>query len=133
MSSAVGPELDTYDAPSEAVGVLRRSRLEDRPTYDVDEPAAQIRAHFADLTPGELLLAGAAAVTHHEVDQVALLSLICFDHTTCLTAITLPDGRVVASLHAHVARWRLRPGGFVHTEKTLTSGRLTEGREPLHT
>lgn len=127
--------IDSHDDDEPNLGVgmhgIRRGRFEDRPTYDVVETAAQFRAHFEGLTPAELLLAGAAAVDDHEVDQVALLSLLLFDHITCLTPIELPDGRQVASLHAHLAHWRSRPGGFVHTE-TLASGPMTRGREPLH-
>jgi len=125
--------VESYDEPvvRELHGI-RPSRLEGRPTFPVTDTATQFRDHYADLTPGDLLLAGAAAVNFHEVDQVALLSLVLFDHQTCLAPITLPDGRVVASLHAHVARWRFHPGGFVLTE-TLASGRLTRRREPLRT
>jgi hypothetical protein len=105
--------LDAFDTPEGYVGVLdapARSELEDRATYDVDDTAAAFRRHFADLTPGDLLLAGVA----------------------CLTPFELPDGSTAASLHAHLTRWRHSPGiGFVRTE-TVTSGRLTRGRTPLH-
>jgi hypothetical protein len=127
--------LDSFDTPEGYVGVLdapARSELEDRATYDVNDTAAAFRRHFADLTPGDLLLAGVAAVTNHEIDQVALLSVVLFDHGTCLTPFELPDGSTAASLHAHLTRWRHSPGiGFVRTE-TVTSGRLTRGRTPLH-
>lgn len=129
--------LDAHDdqgyATQQDIGELYPSRLDGRrPTYAVRETADQLRAAFADLTPVGLLLAGAAAVNRHEVDRVALLSLLCFDHPTCLTPLELPNGRLVASLHAHIATWKHRPGGFVDAE-TRASGRLTGGREPLRT
>lgn len=132
--STLGQALDSYDVSDSDVSLTlpARSRIDARPTYDVTDTLAEFRAHHADLTPVDLLLSGAAAIDHHEVDQVALLSVVLFDHQTCLTPIELPDGRTVASLHSHVAHWRFQSAGFVAAE-SLAAGRFTRGRTPLHT
>jgi hypothetical protein len=102
----------------------------DRATYDVAETLEDLVRRHQSVTPVDLVITGAASTTPREVDDVALLSLVLFDHTTCLTPLRLPDGRVIASLHAHVTRWRTRPGGFVDAE-TVTSGQLARGRTPI--
>lgn len=90
-----------------------------------DQPTrAQLRETHAGVTALDLLLAGAAAETAEELDTVAHLCLTVLGHVGCLQRIHLPDGREVASLHAHIAGWRHRGLVGFTTRETYTSGRL---------
>jgi len=117
--------------PHVTCGTKRVAPLDDvqGPPWQTDT-VAQLQQAYAGATVLDLLLAGVTADAPDEVDQVAHLSLALFDHVLCTTPIELPDGRVVASLHAHISGWRYGLAGFT-TRETPTSGLLARGRPPL--
>ncbi|MSZ78257.1 MAG: hypothetical protein F2667_14215 [Actinobacteria bacterium] len=137
MSDPAGDDVDlvgeSYDehVPFESVGLLHRSADADRVRRDECRTQDQLRVEFAGLTVLDLLLAGATAVDPDELDHVAHLSLVLFDHVACTTSIELPDGRVVASLHAHISGWRHHGLRGLTTSETSMSGRLARGRPAL--
>lgn len=90
---------------------------------------AELRRLEADVTPADLVQLGAVAEGPADVEHVAYLSLALFGHRETRRRVTLPGGRVVASLHAHIAGWRHR-GLVGFTDQETPGSRLAAANNP---
>lgn len=102
------------DKPSTARLCARCSASLTSRLGEAEQPRSreEYKTAFARLTPFDLVLAARAAVDLEELDQVAHLSLVLFDHTGCMQPVERPDGHLVKPLHHQLIRHRTRLGGF---------------------